>query len=191
MSPDGPDAKRYAPKGVAERRGHERFPLPVFQPTVTRGDLRLPAFDKVLGVSIAGSGGTTSRRAYPIKALIAAGGVVNDTLAGVPVAVFVESDTQTALAVSRIADGQTLTFEARKIDGETRPAFFDKETGTRWSLEGAAEAGSLKGKTLARLDNHLSQWYGWAAYYPDTSIFGRDDPPRPGDPFAEPAAPKP
>ena len=72
---------------------------------------------------------------------------VDDTFAGAPVAVFVEPDTQTAIALSRIADGRTLTFEARKADGETRPAFFDKETGTRWSLEGTAEVGPLKGKT--------------------------------------------
>ncbi len=191
MSPDGPDAKRYAPKGVAERRGHERFPLPVFQPTVTRGDLRLPAFDKVLGVSVTGNDATTTRRAYPMKTLVAAGGVVNDTLAGTPVAVFLELDTTTALALSRVVDGRILTFEARKADGETRPAFFDKETGTRWSLEGVAETGPLAGKTLARVDNHLSQWYGWAAFYPDTSVFGQSSPPQPGDPFVSPAVPKP
>ena len=193
MSPEGPFAKVYAPKGVAEARGHDRFPIPVFRPTVTRGDLRLPPSDKVLGVSVPGEAkGTTLRRAYPMKTLVAAGGVVNDTLgASTPIAVFIEPDTQTAIALSRVVDGRTLTFEARKADGETHPAFFDKETGTRWSLEGMGETGPLAGKSLSRVDNHLSQWYGWAAYYPDTSIFGRDDPPQPGDPFAEPAATRP
>jgi hypothetical protein len=36
---------------------------------------------------------------------------------------------------------------------------------------------------LERLDNHLSQWYGWYAYFPETTIYGRSDFPQPGDAF--------
>ena len=83
----------------------------------------------------------------------------------------------TAMAVSRQLDGKTLNFETRaQPDGKS--AIFDKETGTRWNIEGKGEEGPLKGKTLARLDCHLSQWYGWAAYFPETSIYGRTDPPQ-------------
>lgn len=185
MSPDTPYARYYRPKGQAEPRGHERFPAPFFRPTLTRGDKRLPPFDKVLGVilppSPPGPEREAVRRAYPIKAVQEAGGVVNDTAGSISVAVFLDPETQTAVALFPVLEGRKLTFEARKPDG--RVAFYDRETGSRWNIEGRAEDGPLAGKSLARLENHLSQWYGWAAYYPDTTIYGRTDPPQPGDPF--------
>ena len=50
--------------------------------------------------------------------------------------------------------------------------FFDRETGTRWSIEGKAEAGPLMGKALGRIDSHMSQWYGWVAYFPESAYYG-------------------
>lgn len=199
MSPNTAFSDVYAPKGVAERRGYDRFPAPFFRPTVTRGDLRLPPFQKVLGVSLAQPPadttrdapptGTVLRRAYPVAALQEAGGVVNDTLGDAPVTVFFEPETATASAFSRSLDSKTLTFEVRKT-GDGTPAFYDKETGSRWNIEGGAEEGMLSGKSLVRLQNHLSQWYGWVSYFPETTIFGRTDPPQPGNPFGpSPSAP--
>lgn len=214
MSPEGPFKQYYRPKNQPEPRGYDRFPAPFFRPTVTRGDKRLPPFEKVLGVALRlpekgeraiqppasrasrqtrrnrrpteGESRTEPilRRAYPIKALMEAGGVLNDVLGQKPVVAFLEPDTQTACAFSRLLDGQTLTFEARKR-GDGKIAFYDRETGSRWSIEGKADEGPLAGKSLERLENHLSQWYGWAAYYPETSLYGRDDPPQPGNPFEQ------
>lgn len=188
MSDDTPYRRYYSPREKPEPRGYDRFPAPFFRPTVTRGDKRLPPFDKVLGVTLAlpsadGKSESALRRAYPVKALQEAGSAVNDTLGNAPVAVFLDAETQTACAVSRLLDGKTLTFEVRRIDGKS--AFHDKETGSRWSIEGKAEEGPLAGKSLARLDNHLSQWYGWSAFFPDTTIYGRTDAPQPGNPFDE------
>ena len=128
-------------------------PAPFFRPSVTRGDLRLPPFDKVLAVTLAPEGDEKPirlRRAYPIKALKEAGGVVNDMLEKTPVAVFLDPETVTASAFSRQIDGKTLTLEARKRDDGTL-AYYDKETGTRWNIEGLGEEGGLMGKTLTRL----------------------------------------
>lgn len=182
MSPDTAFARYYSPKDRPESRDYQKFPAPFFRPTVHRGDKRLPPFDKVLGVAIPGASDIVIRRAYPIKALKEAGNVVNDAVEGKPIAVFLNADVVSANAVSRVLDGKTLTFEARKLDGGGT-GFFDKETGTRWSLEGKGEEGPLAGKTLTAVENHLSQWYGWAAFFPDTSIYGRTDAPQPGDPF--------
>src|SRR5438132_2180353 len=52
MSPDTPYSSHYAPKGAEGLRGSERFPAPFFRPTVTRGDKRLPPFEKVLAVAL-------------------------------------------------------------------------------------------------------------------------------------------
>jgi hypothetical protein len=171
MSPDTPFSKSYRPKGKPEPRGYTNFPMPFFRPTVTHDDNRLPPFEKILGVTMTSPGEPSGksgvlRRAYPLNALGQAGGVVNDTLDGVPVAVLFERDSAAANAVRRDLDGRTLTLAAHE------GAFFDEETGTRWSLEGRGEKGPLAGKMLPRVENHLSQWYGWVAYFPETSIFG-------------------
>jgi hypothetical protein len=184
MSPDTPFQKFYSPKGKPEMRGHLAFPRPYFQPTVTHTDRRLPPFEKVLAVTLTEEGKAEAdalHRAYPIAALQAARNAVNDRLGALPVAVLLEPDTMTASALVRALDGKTLTFEARNREGGT-VAFYDKETGTRWSIEGLGLEGPLAGKTLRQLDNHLSQWYGWAAYFPETTIFGNAAPPQPGDP---------
>lgn len=192
MSPDNEYKSHYQPKGKAEPRGYEKFPAPFFRPTVVNGDKRLPPFDKVLGVALpqmAADGKLTSlRRAYPIKALKEANGVLNDRFGETPVVALLELDTDTANAFSRTLEGKTLTFEARK-QADDSYAIYDKETGTRWNIEGKGEEGALAGKTLDRLENHLSQWYGWAAYFPETTLYGRTDPPQPGIPFDDPPKP--
>jgi hypothetical protein len=183
MSPENDFSKFYRPKGMNEIRGYDRFPRAYFNQSLTRADKRLPAFDKVLGVELPGVKGREDaiRRAYPIKALTESKGALNDTLAGKPVTVFLELDTTTASAFSRLVDGKVLTFEG-KADANGKLAFFDKETGSRWNIVGKAEEGPLAGKSLTVVENHLSQWYGWSAYFPETTIYGRTDAPQPVDP---------
>lgn len=202
MSPDTPYGKFYNPRGKPEPRGYDWFPAPFFRPTVTQGDKRLPAFAKVLAVTLSvpvgqGKGAAQEadslrvvRRAYPLATLQQRGCVVNDKLGRTPIAVFLDPNTMSAVAVYRKLDQRTLSFEARK-QSDGRIAIYDKQTRTRWNIEGRAEEGLLAGKVLDRVENHLSQWYGWAAFYPDTSIFGRRDAPQPGDPFeTNPTAPE-
>jgi hypothetical protein len=176
MSPETEFQRAYRPKGNAEMRGYDRFPLPFFKQSMTRTDKRLPLFDKVLAVSVG-----EKRRAYPVASLTVEDGVINDTLGDLPIAVLFEPETATAIALAREIDGKSLTFVRKKLDDGTG-AFVDRQTGTRWNIAGKGEAGPLAGKQLTVLDNHLSQWYGWSAYFPDTSIYGRSDPPQPGDP---------
>lgn len=199
MSPETPYKRYYRP----EPRGYGRFPAPFFRPSVTRHDKRLPPFDKVLAVAVRAeekkpaegvktgsspaetAAGKWVYRAYPIKSLQESSGVLNDTLGSAPLVVLFDAETTTAVAVSRILDGKTLTFEARKqADGKI--GYFDQETGSRWNIEGLAEEGPMKGKNLPVLRNHLSQWYGWVAYYPETSIYGRTDPPQTENGFPDP-----
>lgn len=177
MAPDGPDAKHYNIKGKPEPRGYDQFPMPMFQPTVSHGDSRLPPFDKILAVSNTEQSGKSSTssvlvRAYPLKDLQKAGGVVNDQLGSVKLAVFLDVSTQSAVAVNRLMENRTLTFYARK-DRDGSSAIYDRQTQTRWSIEGVGEEGPLAGKSLTRMENHLSQWYGWAATFPSTSIYGQ------------------
>lgn len=184
MSPDTPYSKYYSPKERPEPRDYQQFPAPFFAPTLTTADGRLPMFDKVLGVAIPprhakpGDTDRAIRRAYPIKTLKAEGGVINDRVAKTSIVVLLEPDTVTANAFDRRVEGKTLTFQARALSDGT-VAFYDTETGTRWSIEGKGQEGPMSGKSLTPVENHLSQWYGWYAYYPATTIYGRTDPPQP------------
>lgn len=174
MSPDTEYSKYYSPKGKPEKRGYDQFPMPAFSQSMTRQDKRLPRFEKVLAVALpagsSGVGAAPTARAFPIAALRDAGGVVNDKVGDAPVTVFLDAKTTTAAAYSPVVDGKTLIFELRAADGKS--AYYDRETGTRWNIDGIAEDGKLKGKTLASVPNHLSQWYGWVAYFPQTTIYG-------------------
>ena len=193
MSPENGFSQNYRLPPGPEPRDRDRL-APFFIETITRGDLRLSPFEKVMGLAVSLPGGVTSQtayRAYPLQAVWEAGGVLNDTAEGKPVAVFVQPGTQAAVAVSRTLEGRTLTFEGRKDDAGAF-TITDKETGSRWSVEGKAESGPLSGKSLDRFVTHISLWYGWAAYFPETTIYGRTDPAKPGNPFTTaPAGEKP
>lgn len=181
MSPPVEFAKFYRPKGLAEPRGYDKFPLPFFEQSLVQTDTRLPRFDKVLGVAFsvnrAGKEATV-RRAYPVKSLQEANGVLNDMVEGRAVVAFLDLETVTAAAFLGSLDKKVMTFEARKTP-EGPFAIYDKETGTRWNIEGLGVEGPLKDRSLVRIENHLSQWYGWSAYYPETTIFGKTEAPQP------------
>lgn len=169
MSPDNEFRKFYRDKTKQEPRGYDSFPAPFFKPSLTREDMRLPQFDKVLGVAFE-TKTEVLRRAYPVSALKQVNGVINDTIDKTPVVVFLEQKSTTANAFEAKSGDQILAFESRQNSvGITE--FVDKETQSVWNVEGVAVDGKLKGKSLKRLENHLSQWYGWAAYFPETTIF--------------------
>ncbi len=58
-----------------------------------------------------------------------------------------------------------LDFERR--DG----AVLDVQTGSRWNASGLAVEGEQAGVQLAFVTSFLTEWYGWAAFHPDTTIF--------------------
>lgn len=186
MSPQNPYRANYDPDGVMVPRGYDKLPAPYFRKTITHRDKRLPDKEMVLAIAlrggVAGSDqspapqpAAPSYRAYPIRSLRSSSGAVNDFMGPSPVAIFFERGSETAVALSRILDGQTLTFETRnRLNG--KPVFYDRETGSRWNIEGVAEEGLLIGKSLDRLDSTMSEWYGWAAYFPQTSIWNPTDP---------------
>ncbi len=108
--------------------------------------------------------------AYPYSALRAAR-VVNDEVAGVPVVVMFEPDTNTALAFRREIEGQVLTFVP--VGGENL-LFEDQETRTQWmALSGSAVSGPLTGKKLERIPGTSSFWFGWKDFYQETLVYGQ------------------
>jgi hypothetical protein len=116
--------------------------------------------------------------AYPYEVLERAG-VVNDTVGAIPIAVFWQSGTASALDRNTLAagrdvgavntyarnlNGQTLTFDLR--DGR----FVDQQTHSEWTLVGKAISGPLRGQQLTPVVNINHFWFSWAAFKPETRI---------------------
>ena len=144
-------------------------------------DPRLEPKARILGVQ---EGNNFVAFPYDLLAKRAGDGwaAVNAEVGGRPVAVFwkpgtvsavdqqviVESrDVGAAVAFDPMVDGRRLTFRGGP-DG-----VIDEETGSRWNLLGKAVEGPLEGTTLGSLQAFDSFWFDWAAFHPDTKIFGR------------------
>jgi hypothetical protein len=140
-------------------------------------DGRLEAVERVVTVSLAGAD-----VAYPLT-ILSEVGVINDSQSGQDVVVFHKDGTSSALGAGDIAsaedvgatgvfdpnlDGQKLTF---RKDGER---ILDEETGSSWNILGQAIEGPLAGEELSPVVHGDHFWFSWAAFKPDTIIFGGD-----------------
>lgn len=138
-------------------------------------DGRLPPKERVitfeLGAEVA---------AYPFAELAAAR-VVNDEVGGQSVAIFWAEGTRSALDASSIAEGRDVgaaNVFKRQLNGRTLTfawdgdVFRDRETGSQWTLLGKAVAGELAGAQLTPVVHDNTLWFAWAAFKPETRIYG-------------------
>lgn len=127
-------------------------------------DTRLPAMALVFGVEIRGE-----RKAYPVSVL-RSGGVVNDTVGGVPIVVLYDPELDTGGIFTRHVDGQVLSFEAypERRDGIVT---VDAETASQWDAMGTARAGTLAGTELVPVP-HFGKvfWFSWSGFRPGTEL---------------------
>ena len=129
-------------------------------------DDRLDAKDLVLGVSAGGV-----RKAYPLAALRDTP-VVNDTLGDRPILIYHDAPSGTALVYDRAIDGETLTFRMEGEPNGVQTVLTDEETGARWTaFSGLAIEGERAGRALKRAPSHLSFWFAWTDWNPDTELF--------------------
>ncbi len=146
-------------------------------PFLFRGepDDRLSLIERVAGVELNGDA-----VAYPFE-LLGENRVIHDTVGGDEIVVFFQFGTASALDDSEIhrgrdvgaagvfvpqAGGNALTF-AR--DGDE---IVDTETGSKWTILGRAISGPLAGEQLTPVIHGSHFWFAWAAFKPDTRIFG-------------------
>jgi len=117
--------------------------------------------------------------AYPFSALKKRP-VVNDKVGGVPIVVFYEKTTGTALGGSRIESGKAIGAGAvfhRRVNGRTlsfiekKGKFVDRETGSLWNVFGVATSGPLEGKRLERIVSGDFFAFAWLAFRPETRIY--------------------
>jgi hypothetical protein len=162
------------PYGRNPYRGYDRIgqnPFLFSDPV----DPRLPAMERVLGVSIG-----EAHRVYPLTPLENSP-VVNDTFAGRPLVVLSRPGMRSVLDAERIADSRTIpaaaaferTLDARVLSFEAREGrLVDRETGSEWNLFGEAVDGPLKGRQLAPLEGGVHFAFAWLAFRPDSEIRG-------------------
>ena len=132
-------------------------------------DKRLPTNTAVIGVSYEGK-----TRAYRLADVEKSGGMIRDEIGGKPVVVLAYSPTQSAAVYAPQIDGtkstQQITLSVQK-DG----SFTDSKTKSRWGVDGRAQSGPLKGKTLRWIDSVQCRWFAWAAEYPETELYSGDE----------------
>ena len=142
-------------------------------PVWNRGDA-LPAKDFVYGLRAGGA-----RKAFPISAL-AAERVVNDRV-GDRAVVLVTSravhtqDTSGGIAIVYSSGGEVRAFERGELSfapGDGADTLIDGDGGV-WRVTEEALLGPA-GERLARLSGHLSYWFSWSAFHPDTEVYGLD-----------------
>ena len=131
-------------------------------------DGRLAANALMIGVQ-AGN----EARAFPLEAR-PDDAPMQDTVGGVPVVILEDTDGQPVLAYHRaLSDGRVLNF-TRDAEGGVR----DVETGSGWSGDGLSLDGELAGVQLTFVTSFLTEYYGWLAFNPGTTIHGLDEAPR-------------
>jgi hypothetical protein len=181
--PDG----QVLSRDTGHQRPYGRNPYPLYdrdggQPLLFDGrpDGRLPAVERVLGLSQ-----RDRHLAVPYTRLAAqANGsvaAVNLELAGEPLLVVWRSGATSALdresiatsrnvgaaaGFSRRAGGRALTFHT------TAGKLTDFQTASTWDPFGRAVGGPLAGTRLAPATAMDSFWFDWAAFHPDTTIWG-------------------
>ena len=145
-------------------------------PFLYRGpkDPRLRPLERVVTVSLGGED-----VAYPFPAL-EKHRAVNDTVGGRKIVVFFEKGVTSALDQSSIPASRDIgtagVFE-RAVGAKvlsfavTRGRITDSQTGSTWTILGAAIAGPLTGARLVPVVHGQHFWFAWAVFRPKTRVY--------------------
>ena len=152
--------------------GRDGIP-PVYDPRYESLDAAdIPASEPVIGLEIGGEA-----RAFPLR-YMTAHEIVDDVIAGVPVAVTYCPLCNTAMVFDRRVDGQTHTFGVSGLLRKSDLIMWDHETESLWQqFEGRAIAGPMAGAVLERLPSRLESFEQFARRHPDGRVLA---PPRRG-----------
>jgi Protein of unknown function (DUF3179) len=165
------------PYGINPYPGYDRTEDPfLFTDEV---DPRLPPAARVIGIA-AGDEAV----AFPYARLREEGTgqmvAVNAEVGGEPVVVLWKPGTLSALDQERIESsrdvGAAIGF-SRRVGGDVLTfvvqdgLLVDRETGTQWSIFGAAVDGELAGEQLSGVAALDSLWFDWAAFHPNTEVW--------------------
>ena len=113
-------------------------------------------------------------RAYPLQILIWHE-IVNDTLAGVPIAITYCPLCNSAIVFDRRAAGRTLTFGTTGNLRDSDLVMWDRQTQSWWQqFDGQAIVGSLTGTKLTGLDSQTLSFQDFRTRYPRGDVLSRN-----------------
>lgn len=129
----------------------------------------IEADEHVIGVTLGGQS-----RAWPLR-FLAWHRIVNDTLAGEPIAVTWHPLTASAAVFSRHVGGETLQFGVSGLLYKQNLVFFDRRADPNreslWSqVRRQAIGGPAAGRRLDLIDCDLLPWAAWLRLHPDTTV---------------------
>lgn len=125
--------------------------------------------DTVIGVEIDGE-----TKAYPLR-ILNVHEIVNDDLAGRPIAVTYCPLCRSGLVFSRQAAGTELEFGVSGQLHKANLVMYDRQTATYWSqVEGRAIVGPLVPTTLSPIPSSITTWRQWRQAHEDTRVLSRD-----------------
>jgi hypothetical protein len=161
----------YRPYGTNPYIGYDRQPASFFRGRV---DPRLPAKERV--VAVFGVGGKTVVRFSTLAKTPVVTGRAGET----PFVVLYRRGVVSALDAPRIPGSRDVGAAAvfvPRLGPRTlafRPArgwrFVDAQTGSRWSITGAAVAGPLRGRQLVPVRHDEQYWFALAAFVPNAKL---------------------
>jgi hypothetical protein len=136
-------------------------------------DAEAAAFLKPEDVVISVVAGGTAK-AYPLR-ILNWHEVVNDAIAGEPIAVTYCPLTASAVVYSRSVQGRTLSFGVSGRLYQSNVLFYDHQTESLWSqLKEEAVTGSFTATPLRQVPSVMTTWAGWRAAHPDTLVLALD-----------------
>ncbi len=136
--------------------------------SVAEADEWLDDAEAVVSIAIDGDA-----RAYPAQILIWHE-IVNDTVAGIPVAVTYCPLCNSAVTYRRTIDGTVTTFGTSGRLFASALVMYDRATESLWThFDGRAVVGMLAGKALEPIASPLLSWADFKASYPDGLVLDR------------------
>lgn len=125
--------------------------------------------ETVIGVELDGRA-----RAYPVR-LLSLHEIVNDTIAGHPIAVTWCPLCFSAIVFDREVDGRELTFGVSGYLLKNNLVMYDHQTNTLWSqVLSQSIRGPLRRAWLEPLPSILTTWGAWKELHPDTEVLSAE-----------------
>jgi hypothetical protein len=126
----------------------------------------LKARDVMLGIHASGAS-----RAFPCAAVLKEK-LIQDRIGSEPIVLVVGGDNRSVRVFRRSIPGISETPEFYRIADNTNGLMMDAPTGSRWTFQGCAIAGKLKGTCLDQIDVIKDYWFDWRNYNPATTVYG-------------------